>query len=68
LAFAPDGQGTRVTMTFAATPVTFMARVMSVLMRPMMKSVLKMCAKDLDDLKGAIERDRGGSGAISASA
>jgi carbon monoxide dehydrogenase subunit G len=58
LSFAPDGQGTRVTMTFAATPVTFMARVMSVLMRPMMKSMVKMCAKDLDDLKAAIESDR----------
>jgi hypothetical protein len=66
LSFAPDGQGTRVTMTFAATPVTFMARVMSVLMRPMTKGLVKMCAKDLDDMKAAIERDR--NAAISASA
>ncbi len=62
----PDGQGTRMTMTFQGTPVTFMARVMSVLMRPMMKSVMKMCAKDLDDIKAATERDYGA--AISASA
>jgi hypothetical protein len=66
LSFAPDGQGTRMTMTFTGTPVTFMARVMSVLMRPMMKSVIKMCAKDLDDIKAAIERDR--QAAVSASA
>jgi hypothetical protein len=65
LSFAPDGQGTRVTMSFAAMPVTFMARVMGVLMRPMMKGIVKMCAKDLDDLKSAIERDR--NAAISAS-
>jgi hypothetical protein len=69
LSFVPDGQGTRVTMTFAATPLTFMARVMSVLLRPMAKSMVKMCAKDLDDLKGAIERDpNAASGAITASA
>jgi hypothetical protein len=66
LSFAPDGQGTRVTMTFAATPVTFLARVMSVMMRFMMKSLVKMCAKDLDDLKAAIEHDR--DAAIGASA
>jgi hypothetical protein len=43
-------------MTFQGTPVTLMARVMSVLMRPMMKSVVKACAKDLDDIKAAVER------------
>jgi hypothetical protein len=59
LSFAPDGQGTRMAMTFQGTPVSFMARVMSVLMRPMMKSVMKMCAKDLDDIKAAAERDYG---------
>ena len=69
LSFVPDGQGTRMTMMFQGTPVTFMARVMSVLMRPMMKSVVKMCAKDLDDIKGAIERDRNAAvGARSAGA
>jgi hypothetical protein len=71
LAFTPDGQGTRVTMTFAATPLTFMSRVMSLLLRPMAKSMVKMCAKDLEDLKQAIERDSGTStagGAIRAPA
>jgi carbon monoxide dehydrogenase subunit G len=66
LSFVPDGQGTRMTMTFQGTPVTLMARVMSVLMRPMMKSAAKMCAKDLDDIKAAIERDRGAVASASA--
>jgi hypothetical protein len=56
------------TMTFTGTPVTFMARVMSVLMRPMMKSVVKMCAKDLDDIKDAIERDRNAAIGVGSSA
>lgn len=66
LSFAPDGQGTRMTMTFQGTPVTLMARIMSVLMKPMMKTVMKACAKDLDDIKAAAERDHGA--AVSASA
>jgi carbon monoxide dehydrogenase subunit G len=66
LSFAPEGQGTRVTFTFQGTPVTLMARVMSVLMRPMINSAMKACAKDLDDIKAAIERDR--NAAIGASA
>ncbi len=53
--FSPDGEGTALEMTFRAKPVTFGAKVMSVLMRPMMKSVMKECAKDLDDLKAAAE-------------
>jgi hypothetical protein len=55
------------TMTFQGTPVTFMARVMSVLMRPMMKTLVKTCAKDPDDIKASIERDRDAP-AVSASA
>jgi len=53
--FASDSGGTRIDMTFRATPVTLGAKVMSVLMRPMMKAVMKECAKDLDDLKAAAE-------------
>jgi|EndMetStandDraft_9_1072997.scaffolds.fasta_scaffold106889_2 carbon monoxide dehydrogenase subunit G len=66
LSFAPDGQGTRMTMTFQGTPVTLMARIMSVLMKPMMKKVAQACAKDLDDIKAAAERDYGA--AVTASA
>lgn len=59
LTFVPDGQGTRMTMTFQGTPLTLTARIMSVLMKPMMKSVMNACAKDLDDIKAAVERDHG---------
>ncbi len=37
-------------MVFDAKPLTLLAKVMSFLMRPMMKMVLKECSKDLDDL------------------
>ena len=57
LTFRPSGQGCEVEMTFDCTPVTFFAKVMSVLMRPMMKSIAKVCAKDLDDLKATIESE-----------
>jgi carbon monoxide dehydrogenase subunit G len=46
---------TRVRMTFESTPLTFAAKVLSVLMRPMMKMMVKTCGRDLDDLKAAIE-------------
>ncbi len=63
LSFAPTARAPRVAMTFQGTPVSFMARVMSVLLRPMMKSVAKACAKDLDDIKAAAERDYGATSA-----
>lgn len=58
LTFRPSGQGCEVEMTFEGTPLTFFAKVMSVLMRPMIKSVAKVCAKDLDDLKETIESEQ----------
>ena len=60
--FSPDRSGTNVSMYFGAEPLTFMTRIMSLLMKPMMKSCLKEMGKDLDDLKAAIEGDRAGSG------
>lgn len=54
LAFASVAGGTRVTMTFAAEPLTLVAKVLSFLMRPMFKSMTKECAKDLDDLEAAV--------------
>lgn len=51
----PDG-GTRVRMSFEAQPVTFFARVMSFLTKPMMKKMVEACAKDLDDLARVCER------------
>ena len=61
--FAPaDAAGaTRVTMFFEAEPLTFFAKVMSVLLKPMMKMMIKQCGKDLEDLKASIEAERGGA-------
>jgi len=55
LRFTPKGSGTDVTMTFEAVPLTTFAKIMSVVMRPLIKSSLKLIAKDLDDLKAAVE-------------
>ena len=52
----PAGGGTRVVMVIESEPLTFVARVLSVLMRPMMKPMAKACAKDLDDLAAAVEK------------
>jgi uncharacterized membrane protein len=55
--FTPNGSGTEVVMTFQGQPLTFMTKIMAFMMRPMMKSCMKMIAADLDDLKAAIERE-----------
>ncbi len=55
LCFEPAGAGTEVVMNFRGEPLTFFAKVMSVLMKPMMKSIAKLCAQDLADLKQSIE-------------
>jgi hypothetical protein len=55
LRFEPQGSGTEVVMTFRGEPLTFVAKVMYVLMKPMIKSMAKLCAKDLADLKRSIE-------------
>ena len=52
----PKGQGTDLTLTFQARPLTLVAKIMSVFMKPMMKSMAKLCNQDLEDLKTAIER------------
>ena len=54
--FEPRDGGTHVEMTFAAEPLSFMAKVMSVMMRPMMKKIMAECAKDLDGIAAAAER------------
>ncbi len=53
--FEPVEEGTRITMTFNAVPLTFLAKVMSVLMKPMMKKMGEMCGRDLDALKAHVE-------------
>ena len=59
LRFEPQGSGTDVVMTFRSEPLTLAARVMSVLMKPMLKSMSKLCSKDLADLKRTIEAQQG---------
>lgn len=53
--FVPRGEGTNVEMAFDAVPYTAWAKVLSFVFRPLMKQVAKDCAKDLDDLKAAVE-------------
>jgi len=57
--FHPEGDGTRMEMVFEAHPQSFMAKVMSILSKPMMKSVARMCAQDMEDIKTAAERSAG---------
>ena len=42
-------------MSFEATPLTAVAKLMSSLMQPMIKKMVEICDKDLEDLKTAIE-------------
>jgi uncharacterized membrane protein len=56
LAVSPEGAGTRLSTSFEATAVTFMARVMGAIMMPLMrKAVTKAFDKDLADMKAAAE-------------
>lgn len=48
-------EGTRVRLTFDATPVTWFAKVMAVLTKPMQKKLTELLCKDLDDIKASIE-------------
>lgn len=51
----PEGGGTKLTMVFHAEALTFMAKVMTVLMKPFMKKLADVCGKDLDAIKAHIE-------------
>jgi carbon monoxide dehydrogenase subunit G len=63
--FEPDGGGTRVRMTFGATPVSFAAKLMVPLLGFMAKSLEKMLAADCADLKAVCEgREREPSTAL----
>lgn len=53
---SPSG-GTDVHLEFEAIPQTLAAKVMSVVMRPMMGKVVQECAKDLDDMATAAEAE-----------
>ena len=55
LRFLPEEDGTRVTFVFGARPVSFLARLFSVLSWLMLKSLRKALEQDLEDLKRAAE-------------
>lgn len=55
----PRGGGTDVEMTFEAVPLTFLAKIMGVLMRPMLSMCKKQIFQDLQDIKDSIERGAG---------
>lgn len=57
LLFRPSGGATEVEFTFDAQPLTLFAKIMSVLMAPMCKKMMNECAKDIDDLRAAIETE-----------
>ena len=52
---APDGETTVVEMTFEAIPLNTLARLTALAMRPMIKSVMRVCQQDLEDIKAAAE-------------
>ena len=55
--FAPEANGTRVTMTFRSKPVSFMAKVMTIFSGAMMKSISKAISADMEELKRYIESE-----------
>lgn len=56
MSVVPDGAGSRLTMTFDATPLTFVGKVMSAVMWPLLKGTMRKAIRaDLADLKEAAE-------------
>lgn len=56
--FVAEGAGaTRVTLRFEATPLTFAARVMGILMRPLIRKMCSAMNDDLVQMKASIEAD-----------
>lgn len=56
LTFTPKDGGTEVAMSFEATPLTTLSKILSFLTLPLMRSaVVKACSQDLDDLKAVLE-------------
>lgn len=53
--FTRTGSGTDMEFRFDAQPLSMMAKILSILFRPMMKGVIKMIENDLDDVKAAAE-------------
>lgn len=55
LRFEERDGGTEIVMDSEVEPVTFAARVMTFLTKPLTKAMLKACAKDLDDIAAYVE-------------
>lgn len=51
----PSGSGSELELTFQAEPQTFLAKVMGVVFRGMIKSCMKEMERDLEDLKAVAE-------------
>jgi hypothetical protein len=55
LRFTPRGSGTALEMAIRCEPQTWVARIMSVLMRPFAAKMTNEIARDLQDIKAAAE-------------
>ena len=53
---ASNSTGTDVELRFEARPMSFMAKAMAEMLRPMLDSVAGVLENDLEDLKAALER------------
>ena len=53
--FSPTDSGTKVKVDFTAVPLTFFAKMMAFMMKPMIKSCAKALDEDLEDIKNAAE-------------
>jgi carbon monoxide dehydrogenase subunit G len=51
----PTAAGSELELSFQARPLTFFAKVMGTLMRPLAKKLVASCSKDLDDLARVAE-------------
>lgn len=68
-AFTPENGGTRVDFDFLTKPLTFWAKVMSVVTAPMMRSMMKKCVNaDLQNLKAACENGNAATSTQAATA
>ena len=56
ITFVAEGEGIKATMSFQATPLTWMAKIMYLVTGPMMRGMLIKCLeKDMADLKRYLE-------------
>lgn len=58
----PVGDETDLSLSFQATPLTFVAKVMGFVMRPLFRSMCKAISNDLVEMKAEIERREAATG------